>query len=42
MDQFVNAKVKSAMYSLGYISKLRKCLDVDSTRTGSDSKRTLG
>ena len=33
MEKFVNAKCQSAMYSLRCISKIRKCLDIDTTRT---------
>ncbi len=33
MEQFVNAKCQSAMYSLRCISKIRQCLDVDTART---------
>ena len=33
MERFVNAKCQSVMYNLRSISKIRRCLDVDTTRT---------
>ncbi len=33
MERFVNAKCQSALYSLRCISKVRKCLDLDTTKT---------
>ena len=33
METIVNAKCQSAMYSLRYISKVEKCLDIDATHT---------
>ena len=33
MERFVNAKCKSALYSLRSISKIRRYLDTDTTRT---------
>ena len=33
MEKFVNGKCQSAMYSFRCISKVRKCLDIDTTRT---------